>query len=107
MPASVMARQGLVLGGAAAAAWLSSGNSLALADGKKDKDAAAPYFDPEALERGAKALREINSSPHAKQASQHWSKYSAAAIGKAWLSIDGCVRMTAYSITTPVALVGY
>jgi len=24
-------------------------------------------FDPEALERGAKALREINSSPHAKQ----------------------------------------
>lgn len=24
-------------------------------------------FDPEALERGAKALREINNSPHAKQ----------------------------------------
>lgn len=24
-------------------------------------------FDPESLERGAKALREINSSPHAKQ----------------------------------------
>ena len=25
------------------------------------------YFDPEALERGAKALREINTSPHAKR----------------------------------------
>ena len=29
-----------------------------------DKD---KYFDPEALERGAAALREINKSPHAKQ----------------------------------------
>lgn len=27
----------------------------------------APGFDPEALERGAKALREINKSPNAKQ----------------------------------------
>ena len=27
------------------------------------------YFDPEALERGAKALREINTSPHAKRVS--------------------------------------
>ena len=25
------------------------------------------YFDPDALERGAKALREINASPHAKK----------------------------------------
>lgn len=25
------------------------------------------YFDPEALERGAKALREINQSPYAKK----------------------------------------
>ncbi len=29
-----------------------------------DKD---KYFDPEALERGAAALREINKSPYAKQ----------------------------------------
>ena len=29
--------------------------------------AAAPSFDPEALERGAKALREINKSANAKQ----------------------------------------
>ena len=29
---------------------------------------ASPNFDPEALERGAKALREINKSPYAKQA---------------------------------------
>lgn len=56
-----------VVGGAAAAAvWVGSGNSVALAEGKK-KDDASPYFDPEALERGAKALREINASPHAKQ----------------------------------------
>lgn len=74
MPVSGMARQGLVVGGAAAAAWLTSGTSLALADDKKkEKDGAASYFDPDALERGAKALREINASPHAKQASQPWS----------------------------------
>mmetsp|Transcript_9857 Transcript_9857/g.18579 ORF Transcript_9857/g.18579 Transcript_9857/m.18579 type:complete len:583 (-) Transcript_9857:273-2021(-) len=30
------------------------------------KDPPPPQFDPEALERGAKALREINSSSHAK-----------------------------------------
>jgi hypothetical protein len=67
-----MSRQGLVLGSAAAAVWLGSSTSLvALADDKKkEKDATAHYFDPEALERGAKALREINASPHAKQASQ-------------------------------------
>ena len=48
---------------------------LALAE-KKDKDeekkerqARGPLFDPEALERGAKALREINKSPYAKQVS--------------------------------------
>jgi ATPase family AAA domain-containing protein 3A/B len=64
----------LVLGGAAAAAFLGSDTSLALAEGKKkDDSSAAPYFDPEALERGAKALREINASPHAKQVSQSWS----------------------------------
>jgi len=31
------------------------------------EDPKGAGFDPEALERGAKALREINSSPHAKQ----------------------------------------
>lgn len=77
MPVPGMARQGLVAGGAAAAAWLASGTSLAYADDKKKKDdGGAPYFDPEALERGAKALREINASPHAKQASQPRSKVS-------------------------------
>lgn len=41
---------------------------MALADGKKKEESSRdPYFDPDALERGAKALREINSSPHAKQ----------------------------------------
>lgn len=29
-------------------------------------------FDPEALERGAKALREINDSSHAKKVSTNW-----------------------------------
>lgn len=38
---------------------------------KGDSNAAdakmTPSFDPEALERGAKALREINASPYAKK----------------------------------------
>ena len=34
-----------------------------------DPDIRAGMFDPEALERGAKALREINASPHAKRVS--------------------------------------
>lgn len=33
-------------------------------------DSGRPLFDPEALERGAAALREINKSPYAKQASR-------------------------------------
>lgn len=37
----------------------------ALAD--KKEESGRPLFDPEALERGAKALREINKSPYAKQ----------------------------------------
>ena len=36
-----------------------------------ERDVKGPSFDPEALERGAKALREINSSPHAKKV---WSR---------------------------------
>lgn len=40
--------------------------AVALAD-KKDEP-RGPLFDPEALERGAAALREINKSSHAKQA---------------------------------------
>ena len=31
------------------------------------KEPAGPSFDPEALERGAAALREINKSPYAKK----------------------------------------
>jgi hypothetical protein len=60
---------GLGIAGAASA-------SLALAsDGSKDKDQKSEernqraMFDPEALERGAKALREINKSPFAKNVS--------------------------------------
>ena len=55
----------LVAGGAGAA-LLPTG--VAYADKRGDKDKPqGPLFDPEALERGAKALREINASPHAKQ----------------------------------------
>ena len=32
-----------------------------------EADIRPPSFDPEALERGAKALREINASPNAKK----------------------------------------
>lgn len=49
-----------IAGGAAAAAALTAPTAFA----EKKDDA---YFDPEALERGAKALREINKSPYAKQ----------------------------------------
>jgi hypothetical protein len=49
--------------GAAAAGTAAAGLApVALADKKDDH-----FFDPEALERGAKALREINKSPYAKQ----------------------------------------
>ena len=45
--------------------------SVSLADGekaeKKESRDSRPLFDPDALERGAKALREINKSPYAKQ----------------------------------------
>lgn len=37
-----------------------------------DPDLRAGMFDPEALERGAKALREINQSPHAKRVRTQW-----------------------------------
>lgn len=56
-----------LVGGAAGAALLGPAG-VALADKADKKPPQGPLFDPEALERGAKALREINSSPHAKQA---------------------------------------
>ena len=39
--------------------------------------AADKYFDPDALERGAKALREINNSPNAKRV--RWRRWGAHA----------------------------
>ncbi|KAF5464024.1 hypothetical protein F2P56_014139 [Juglans regia] len=45
----------------------SNSRSEAKADAEESKGSG---FDPESLERGAKALREINSSPHAKQVFQ-------------------------------------
>lgn len=47
---------------AAGFAISASAAASAYCDELKDK-----YFDPEALERGAKALREIQSSPYAKK----------------------------------------
>jgi Domain of unknown function (DUF3523) len=57
-------RRVLLLGGTAVltAAGLAPGVAHA-----ERKDEVANMFDPEALERGAKALREINKSPFAKQ----------------------------------------
>ncbi len=52
-------------GGAAAAAACVLPGAVALAE-KKD-ETRGPLFDPEALERGAAALREINKSSNAKQ----------------------------------------
>jgi ATPase family AAA domain-containing protein 3A/B len=54
---------GSAAAGVAAAGTAAAGLApVALADKKDDN-----FFDPEALERGAKALREINKSPYAKQ----------------------------------------
>ncbi len=53
--------------GLAAAAASTGVCSAAFCDDSGDKDPRGPSFDPEALERGAKALREINKSPYAKK----------------------------------------
>ena len=53
----------ILYAGAAAAAAAAGVTSAAYCDSKD----AAPSFDPEALERGAAALREINKSPYAKK----------------------------------------
>lgn len=53
-------KTGIVAAGSIAA------GGVALCDG----DIRGQMFDPEALERGAKALREINQSPHAKRVSR-------------------------------------
>ena len=66
----------------AAAAAASTPMFLNVAECRDDKDggksAAAPSFDPEALERGAKALREINASPYAKKV-REWAAIDAPA----------------------------
>ncbi len=48
--------------GAAVAAAIAAGGTVAYCE-----DPKGVGFDPEALERGAKALREINKSPYAKK----------------------------------------
>lgn len=53
--------------GLAAAAASTGVCGAALCDDSGEKDPRGPSFDPEALERGAKALREINKSPYAKK----------------------------------------
>lgn len=49
--------------GASVAAALTAGGTVAICEADK----RGPLFDPEALERGAKALKEINASPYAKK----------------------------------------
>lgn len=49
--------------GASVAAALAAGGTVAACE----SDKRGPLFDPEALERGAKALKEINASPFAKK----------------------------------------
>ena len=54
--------------GAAGAAAVSAPTARCAKD---DAKAITPSFDPEALERGAKALREINKSAYAKNVRPH------------------------------------
>lgn len=51
----------------AGAGLLAAGSRPSHCAGDKGGDTRGPVFDPEALERGAKALREINASSNAKQ----------------------------------------
>lgn len=44
-----------------------TGNAKSGSEASAAEEPRGSGFDPESLERGAKALREINSSPHAKQ----------------------------------------
>eukprot|EP00951_Prasinocladus_malaysianus_P003208 scaffold22845_cov33-Prasinocladus_malaysianus.AAC.1 len=52
---------------AAAGAGLFAAGSVSQCDKSSDSGPRGPVFDPEALERGAQALREINKSANAKQ----------------------------------------
>jgi hypothetical protein len=65
VPRAARSYRAWLLAGSTAAAAVTYAAPVALAD-KKD-ETRGPLFDPEALERGAAALREINKSPHAKQ----------------------------------------
>ena len=53
----------LKLGAGLASASFLAGSTIAYCESDKNR----PLFDPEALERGAKALKEINASPYAKK----------------------------------------
>jgi hypothetical protein len=66
---------GLLAAGAAALAVPTV--AMAEKEDKKVDQVLKTMFDPEALERGAKALREINKSPHAKQVCSYTSLISA------------------------------
>jgi len=78
----------LLAGGLAAGALAAP----AFADKKeKEKDVRGPSFDPEALERGAKALREINSSPHSKQARRAGERRRGAGVGGREAGQAGCL----------------
>jgi hypothetical protein len=61
------------LGAGLASASFIAGSTVAYCESDKGR----PLFDPEALERGAKALKEINASPYAKKVKefQHPNKY--------------------------------
>jgi ATPase family AAA domain-containing protein 3A/B len=74
----------------AAAAALAAAPSVATpaacaagAAGASPSTSSAAGFDPEALERGAKALREINNSPNAKQVRETESEGVTARAGVA------------------------
>jgi len=51
------------IGAGLASASFIAGSTVAYCESDKGR----PLFDPEALERGAKALKEINASPYAKK----------------------------------------
>ena len=71
-------------------AWkLAAGLTVGSASYALCEDIRGPSFDPEALERGAKALREINTSPYAKKVISDHCR-SANATMRSSSSVEHC-----------------
>ena len=94
-----------LLAGRIGAAAAAAGVGLSGAVHCDSKEPAGPSFDPEALERGAAALREINKSPYAKKVpSISWRCSQSAAQHQCLLLSSVTVRPAPLHAGTGAAL---